>query len=72
MIIKTKYNIGQKVWVLLWDNPIRAKITNIKIITRSERIYIYYNMEDVEDEFNCLQVIEKEVFATKEELLKSL
>jgi hypothetical protein len=64
MTIETKYNIGDEVWVMSYNNHIHCdKIVSISI---KSDLSIMYN-------FSCLfSREEKELFPTKEELLKSL
>ena len=70
MEIKTKYNIGDKVWVMNGDDePVEFIIANIEIRKHNwcHRLLIFY-MDEAEDVVG----LEEEVFPTKEELLKSL
>lgn len=69
MKIETKYNIGDEVWTLdVFDEPCRATIEAINTYrTRlggHDRVTYYIH--------NIGNIDEKEVFPTKEELLKSL
>jgi hypothetical protein len=62
----TKYNINEKVY-LIFDNEI--KILKIKRILISEQSLIQYNMIfDNKDVYR----LEKDVFKTKEDLIKNL
>lgn len=66
MAIETKYNIGDKVWYRLTPNNVETTVRRIKIDYKG--VPTYYC-----DFF--LQVIafrEEELFATEEELIKSL
>lgn len=70
MEIKTKYNIGDKMWAMDDDNgPTEFIIDSISVLKRSWQpsMEIYY-MDDIED----MVCLEEETFPTKEELLKSL
>jgi hypothetical protein len=64
MTIETKYNIGDEVWVMSYNNHIHCdKIVSISI---KSDLSIMYN-------FSCLfSREESKIFPTKEELLKSL
>jgi hypothetical protein len=64
MTIETKYNIGDEVWVMSYSNHIYCdRIVSISI---KSDLSIMYN-------FSCLfSREEREVFPTKDELLKSL
>lgn len=58
MVIKTKYNIGQKVWFLNGITPIKAEITKIQI---SE----YWIAYELISNFNSWFVFENEISSTK-------
>jgi hypothetical protein len=64
MTIETKYNIGDEVWVMSYNNHIHCdRIVSISIKSDLSIMYNFQNMFSRE---------EKEIFPTKEELLKSL
>lgn len=64
MTIETKYNIGDEVWVMSYSNHIYCdRIVSISI---KSDLSIMYNFPTL------LGREEKEIFPTKEELLKSL
>jgi hypothetical protein len=70
MIIKTKYNIGDKVWFGSLGFSKSATISEIKIYVMIDgEIRIEYY---IENNGYCWQRNEHEIFHTKEELLKSL
>ena len=66
MQINTKYNIGDKVWVMSDNKPTELLIDSIEIFIHSIGYSIWY--VDKENE----GYEELQVFPTKEELLKSL
>ena len=64
MTIETKYNIGDEVWLMSYNNhPHCGKI--VSIIIKSDLSILYHFLFFGNRE-------EKEIFPTKEELLKSL
>ena len=64
MTIETKYNIGDEVWFTTNSRqPVKAKITKIYIDGESQCRYLF-------DEY--VPRLERDLFPTKEELLKSL
>ena len=64
MTIETKYNIGDEVWLMSYNNhPNRGRI--VAIIIKSDLSILYHFLF-----FGSRE--EKELFRTKEELLKSL
>lgn len=67
MEIKTKFNIGDKVWTIYNDKVQTITINKIKIECSSSQPIITYMQDYVSDYFD-----EKKLFKTKEELLKSL
>ena len=67
---KTKYNIGDEVWFInLRKEPMQAKIFRINVEVRRKNIYVEYSLSN--KEFIVTRK-EKELFSSKEELLKSL
>lgn len=70
MTIETKYNIGQEVWTLdIFDEPHKGEILSINTFSNykdEKRDYISYYVHPIGNRH------EREVFPTKEELLKSL
>lgn len=71
MTIETKFNIGDEVWFMKENKPTKKVVDFIEIITASatSKSFIQYGlkMEGVVE-----RVTEKNLFSTKEELLKSL
>jgi hypothetical protein len=77
MTITTKFNIGDKAWILLgkdhYAKPTEVEIEAIRLFISKEyqNLYISYTIfnpnSKEKEEFN-----ESVVFATKEELIKSL
>lgn len=71
MIIETKYNIGQEVWLMKENKPTTQVVDFIEIIAASttSKSFIQYGlkMEGVVE-----RVTENHLFSTKEELIKSL
>lgn len=64
MTIETKYNIGDEVWAMSYNNhPHCVRITSISIKSDLSIMYNFPTLFSRE---------EKEIFPTKEELLKSL
>lgn len=80
MEIKTKYNIGDKVWVMYNNNPTVIIIKWININIESDTCIEYSSSERFDqysffsDRLENLPLIVKEekIFPTKEELKKSL
>ena len=71
MTIETKYNIGDEVWVNVLDEPCNFIVKGIRFVCdRFHKRIIYFLLEEGE----CVLIFldEKELFPTKEELLKSL
>ena len=72
MEIKTKFNLGQKVY-LLWNNKVVCPqidgiIVRVIALGGGEKdIYIVYELDELDKRFD-----EEVLFATKEELLQSL
>lgn len=70
MIIETKYNIDDEVWVWLDEQCMKGRIFNIRIyIKKNESVEGWYNIM-IDDDDICLP--SSCLFPTKEELLKSL
>jgi hypothetical protein len=71
MEITTKYNIGDKVWAMLLDEPTHCSIETIHSRhSRTHRVNGYY-LVPIGSSWG-FHASEYEVFPTKEELLKSL
>ena len=71
MQIKTKYNIGDKVWVIVNNKPTELLINSIEIFIHDMGQYrIGYSIWYVDKKNEGFE--ETQVFPTKEELLKSL
>lgn len=76
MTIETKYNIGDEVWMMKCNKPIRVKILEIRTLTQNvckvcikkvPETTIIYSLEGMD-----FMISEDKLFPTKEELLKSL
>ena len=85
MTIKTKYNIGQEVYIVFCENGVtgvvKCRITDIEIRQFESRAIIKYGLEGITEAQSEYVVAEYDipdkyyeeyVFPTKEELLKSL
>ena len=70
MTIKTKYNIGNEVWVKnCFNEPFKMEVLEIYIeVTKNCKIYKYKLANGIATIFRN----QNELFQTKEELLKSL
>ena len=79
MIIQTKFNVGDTVFVFSNNKIIQSKIlkidADVKLRPNTTYIDISYTLQDTESinfyDFNISRK-ESEVFETKEELIKSL
>ena len=71
MTIETKYNIGDEVWAKRYCNFYKLKITQVVIKASLSFTYIEY-MAVEEGDYIQLIFPERDLFSTKEELLKSL
>ena len=71
MKIETKYNIGDEVWFMKENKPIKRVVDFIEIIAASvtSKSFIQYGLKM---EGLIERVTESRLFLTKEELLKSL
>lgn len=67
----TKFDIGQKVYTLFRNKVCEVAILEIYIFTSDKNIGIQYTFKDP-DTSNTIKYNENFLFATKEELLKSL
>lgn len=82
MTIETKYNIGDEVWVMYENKPTCLTIAAMDIGLHKKQLWVIYYMQPYEiDPLKMSNVeyipynrafYEKDVFPTKEELLKSL
>jgi hypothetical protein len=76
MKIETKYNINQEVWFMYNNKPRKDKPFKIDFSYDSEKAKeeIIYTFKKTEDRQYILDdvVNEKDIFATKEELINSL
>lgn len=83
MTIETKYNIGDEVWLIEANKCTSGKIVGIRhtygighryghLYTGKESIRIDYSIEIPYRIFHAVDIEERRVFSTKEELLKSL
>lgn len=83
MTIETKYNIGDEVWAIYQHQAIQLCVKGIKTYvhrrgTVVEYMLVYKPVQTNEDDILCADIniqetyLEKHIFPTKEELLKSL
>lgn len=72
MIIKTKHNIGDVVWLMKENKPTTQVVSFIEIIAASttSECFIQYGFKT--GGVIAERVVENHLFSTKEELLKSL
>ena len=64
----TKYNIGDKVWLISDNQAVRSDITRIIISVESQdKCMVTYSLH-----YSDVEIPEDQLFSTKEELLKSL
>ena len=71
MIIETKYNIGDEVWVVSKGKAVKDVVDMIHIhIGRDESITYSFRSKRVLGLFETIE--ESSIFPTKEELIKSL
>lgn len=72
MVIETEYNIGDEVYTLYKNKVTKTKIKAVEVLVSTD-IIVKYNSDIVEGLFESDKVfMEKDLFKTKEELLKSL
>lgn len=71
MKIKTKYNIGDTVWMMLLDTPEEFIITGIKYTHHRIFVGCCYYIKSIDCEYE-VEIPEELLFPTKKELLKSL
>ena len=70
MTIETKYNIGDEVWFLSYHYPRKARIYGMSLyVSNSGEITLIYSITEKDVYWHKR---EKDLFPTKEELLKSL
>lgn len=72
MIIETRYNIGDEVWVEFFMRPTRMVVESIEFRKDENTESIWYFVVNIIDRRECYDADESELFPTKEELLKSL
>ena len=82
MTIKTSYNIGDEVWVMYNNKPTCLTIAAMDIGLHQKQLWVKYYMQPYEiDPLKMSNVeyipynrtfCEKDVFPTKDELIKSL
>lgn len=73
MTIETKYNIGNEVYYRDINTIAKGKILNIKIdCNYGHHNTVIYSVSNQDNRFTAIQILEWELFPTKEELLKSL
>lgn len=70
--IETKFDIGQKVWILVDSKAVERVVRRVNVSLTKKEVRVEYNMEATEkystDEYTFYD--ESKVFATKEELRK--
>ena len=71
MEIKTKYNIGDEVWIMIYGECYQLIVVGIRTTTSKGYKSIDYFVSEDGDELS-FTFGESELFPTKEELLKSL
>lgn len=71
MTIETKYNIGDEVWMMLFDKPEEFVITGIEYTHHRIFIGCKYYIKSTDREYE-VAIPEGLLFHTKEELLKNL
>lgn len=69
MTIETKYNIGDEVWFYRGTAPTKGEIGSIDVTMTQNYLLIRY---DIITSIALYFLSEKDIFLTKEELLKSL
>lgn len=69
-ILKNKYYIGQKVWIILDEKPRMAKIYSVE--AENGRYNNYYYGVCVKNAWFTIRRYESEIFPSKEELIASL
>lgn len=67
MTINTKFNIGDKVWLIDRGHAVQKTITAVRIGIHEDGTYIRYVFTSRDD-----SQVEEKVFATKQELIESL
>lgn len=72
MVIETKFNLGDKVWLITHNTICNLTITNIMVTSYPTFYSIKYGFGTTEKTKMFDLVEEKFVYPTKEELLKSL
>lgn len=72
MIIETKYDIGDEVWVEFFMKPTRMVVESIEFKKDEYTECIWNFVVNPNDRQECYDANECELFPTKEELLKSL
>lgn len=82
MTFETKYNIGDEVWAMYNNKPICLTIAAMDIGLHQKQLWVIYYMQPYEiDPLKMSNVeyisynrafYEKDIFPTREELLKSL
>ena len=71
MIIETKYDIGDEVWVDLFSRPTKMEVKSIEFKKDEYRACLWYFVVNPNDRQEYYDASECELFPTKEELLKS-
>lgn len=72
MNIETKFNVKDKVWFMEDNKPVVETIWNIEISLGDNSPKVKYIFFHKKSNDNHRYFLEEEIFATKEELLKSL
>ena len=76
MIIETKYNIGDEVWLMWYNKPIQTQVKQVKTLTKEVSKFCIKTFKETTIEYiiemDSALMSEDRLFPTKEELLKSL
>lgn len=71
MTIETKYNIGNIVWMYVLNEPTEVVITKVKTLSHSKfNTNVSYRIKCVDEDYE-VEISEKYLYKTKEELLNS-
>ena len=72
MKLKTKFNVGDKVYHLNDNKVCHSAVDAIDVYVRKDEIFINYNLVISEIAFEAMQFGEEKCFSTIDELLASL
>ena len=65
--VKTKYDIGDKVWLIYENKAVERIITQVQIIVNAQKAKVTYQLNHETTDYD-----EYKLYTSKEELLKSL